>query len=1338
MRRTLASRLARFACAALVPWSILMSIPASGQPTGAPGRMVTFDEGPGRFLLAGPGEAAPIHVSDGDWAGVVRAAGDLRADVARVTGNTPDLREGGGISAATAVIIGTIGRSALIDELIRAGRLDVSGIEGRWETYLLQVIDRPAPGVDRALVIAGSDKRGTIFGIYHLSEQIGVSPWHFWADVPAVRRDRLYVLPGRHTAGEPGVKYRGIFLNNENPALLGWVNHTFGGFGHEFYSTVFELILRLRGNYLWPAMWGKAFYDDDPRNAEMADLYGVVIGTTHHEPMSRSHVEWARYGNGAWDYQRNTEVLQQFWREGVSRLGQTEATIALGMRGDGDEPMSPEREVELMRRIMADQRRIIAEEMGDPAASTQIWALYKEVQEYYEQGLRPPEDVMILLANDNWGNVRLLPSPDDPHHRAAGYGMYYHFDYVGGPRNYKWINTNQISRIWEQLHMTWQHGVDRMWLVNVGDIKPMEFPISFFLDFAWNPEWMPLERMAGYTTEWAERAFGEEHAPEIAHLIDQYTRFNARRKPELLDWQTYSLANYGEFRRVVEAYADLAEKARALENRLPEEYRDAFHQLVTYPVTASANLNDLYYTVALNHLYARQGRARTNALAERARAFFEEDQALADFYNDEMSAGKWRHMMEDTRIGYTYWQTPPRNVMPPVFSVDPRTEGVLSVAIDGSELVWPHTADTVLPGFDVFNRQTRSIDVFNRGRESYDYTVTVGQPWVHVSETGGMIREETRLQVSIDWDAVPYGRHEVPIAIRGAGTGVVVMAPVHKPASPRPGEVRGFVEANGHVAIEARNYSLAIHADDVHWQEIPGFGRTLSGMKPYPVLAGSRSPGGDSPRLEYVVHLFQPGEVTVHTYVSPTLNYDGGDGLRFGVSINDGPIEVVNMHNPDGRRNERGEVFSNPQWYRWVADNVIRSSTRHTIGEAGDQVLKFWMVDPNVVLQRLVIDTGGLKESYLGPPESYRTHRRNGAAGVDRYPDIVGQPPLKDVFEAHFHIGAAVNDNQVAGVDARGAALTAHHFNTITNENVLKWEEVHPRPGEYAFEAPDRFVQFGNDNDMFVVGHTLVWHSQIPGWVFQDEAGGPISRDALIERMHDHITTIVGRYRGRVQAWDVVNEALNMDGTLRRTPWLEIIGEEYLAMAFRFAHEADPDAELYYNDYSLEHPEKRAGAVRLVQNLLGQGIRVDAVGTQSHLHLDRPTLEQVEATIVELAALGLPVMVTELDVTVLQRNFEGADVARQGVPSPELNPFAGGLPEEMEHALAERYRDLFDIYVRHRDILRRVTFWGVADGDSWLNYWPIEGRTDYPLLFDRQHQPKRAFDAVVEAARGGI
>ncbi len=485
---------------------------------GAPARLAEGATASDTFVLARSGRSVPIVVSSGDFPGVLRAARDLRDDVKRVTGSEPSFLTDNAPKGAQVVIVGTIGRSALIDRLAREGKLNTSGVAGKWESYVRQVVESPMPGVDRALVIAGSDKRGTIFGVYDVSSAIGVSPWYWWGDVAPAHHDSIGVSGVRVTAGEPAVKYRGIFINDEAPAFSGWTKEKFGGANHLVYERMFELILRMKGNYLWPAMWNNAFADDDSLNAKLADEYGIVMGTSHHEPMTRAQQEWRRYGSGEWDYGKNDSTLRAFWRRGIERMmnngAPRENIVTIGMRGDGDRPMTTngESNVELLEKIVADQRKIITEVTGKPVSQTPtMWALYKEVQDYYDKGMRVPDDVTLLFSDDNWGNIRRLPSAAD-RNRPGGFGIYYHFDYVGGPRNYKWINTNPIARVWEQMHLANEYGANRIWIVNVGDLKPMEFPIQFMLDYAWNPSAITAERLPEYTQHWVEQQFGARNS----------------------------------------------------------------------------------------------------------------------------------------------------------------------------------------------------------------------------------------------------------------------------------------------------------------------------------------------------------------------------------------------------------------------------------------------------------------------------------------------------------------------------------------------------------------------------------------------------------------------------------------------------------------------------------------------------------------------------------------------------------------------------------------------------------------------------------------------------------
>jgi len=644
--------------------------PTSANALGEP-KYISTTPAQGDFVLAANGKTIPMVVSDSDWPGVVKAAGDLSEDVGRVTGHNSSVIKSDAPAADEVVLIGTIGKSPLIDSLIKRHKLDVSGITGHWESAVTMVVEHPMKGVRRALVIAGADKRGTIYGIYDLSEQIGVSPWYWWADVRVPHADALYVQPGRYVQPVPAVKYRGIFFNDEAPALSGWTKEKFGGMNHEFYTKVFELLLRLKANFLWPAMWNNAFAADDPENAKLADEYGIVMGTSHEEPMMRAEKEWVWGHHGAWDYATNQKEIDEFWRAGMERDKNYEEVVTLGMRGEGDTPMSATANTQLLKRIVADQREILKQTVNpDLKEIPQVWALYKEVQDYYDHGMKVPDDVILLFADDNWGQIRRLPEAGAE--RKGGYGIYYHFDYVGDPRNYKWINTNQIEKTWQQMDLAYASGARALWIVNVGDIKPMEFPLSFFMKQAWNPEAMTLDALNRYPEEWARETFGPMQASAIADLVTRYSQLAARRKPELIDAGSYRLGGSagdrldgGEFGAMIAEWQALEEEMRTVKATLPNDQRDAYFQLVEHPILALSNLYQLYYAVAWNRRLAEANDPRANVFADRAEAAFRRDQEITDAYH-ALNGGKWDGMMLQTHIGYTNWQEPARQVMPEV------------------------------------------------------------------------------------------------------------------------------------------------------------------------------------------------------------------------------------------------------------------------------------------------------------------------------------------------------------------------------------------------------------------------------------------------------------------------------------------------------------------------------------------------------------------------------------------------------------------------------------------------------------------------------------------------
>lgn len=554
-------------------------------------------------------------------------------------------------------------------------RINGNLLKGKREKFIITLIDGQ-------LVIAGSDRRGTIYGIYELSQQMGVSPWYDWADVPVEHHDSIFVHKGIYTDGEPAVRYRGIFLNDEAPCLTSWVKNTYGtGYGdHRFYQRVFELVLRLRGNMMWPAMWGWAFYADDPENEKTADEMGVVMSTSHHEPMARNHQEYARNrkGWGPWNYQKNKANLQKFFREGIERMKGTKQIVTIGMRGDGDEAMSAEADTKLMTNIINDQRKIIADVTGKKASETpQVWALYKEVLDYYDKGMKVPDDVTLLLCDDNWGNVRRVPNAKERKHKG-GWGLYYHVDYVGAPRNSKMLNVTPVQNPWEQLTLAYENGIDRLWILNVGDLKPMEYPISQFMDMAWNPRKYDVNNITCHTRDWCAQQFGESQADEAARILNLICKYNGRCTPEMLNKNTYSLEN-GEWQEVVNQYLQLEADALRQYNCLPASYHDAYRQIILFPIEMMSNLHQMYFAQAQNHALYKQGNPKANVWADECERRFKRDSLICDYYNHKMAGGKWNGMMTQKHIGYKSWNDDfEKDTCPELFRVTSKDGVIIS------------------------------------------------------------------------------------------------------------------------------------------------------------------------------------------------------------------------------------------------------------------------------------------------------------------------------------------------------------------------------------------------------------------------------------------------------------------------------------------------------------------------------------------------------------------------------------------------------------------------------------------------------------------------------------
>ena len=779
---------------------------------------------------------ATIGYSQQEYEGVKMAIQNLREDMKRVLGSAPAES-----ADAPTILIGTLGKNKDID------RLKLPELKGKREKFIITTIGKQ-------MVIAGSDKRGTIYGIYELSRQLGVSPWYWWADAPVAQHNVAFVKNGTYTAGEPAVEFRGIFLNDEAPCLTTWVKNTFGTeYGdHRFYEKVFELILRLKGNFLWPAMWGWAFYADDPENGKLADKMGVIMGTSHHEPMARNHQEYARHRKewGAWNYQTNQTKLDQFFREGIERMKGTEDIVTIGMRGDGDEAMSDKADTKLMERIIDNQRRIIKEVTGKPAEkTTQVWALYKEVQDYYDAGLRVPDDVMILISDDNWGDIRRVPVNDNERARKGGWGIYYHVDYVGAPRNSKWLNVTQTQQMFEQLSLAYDFGIQRMWILNVGDLKPMEYPIQLFMDMAWNPKEYTQQTVTDHTRQFFESVLSGCVAKEAADIYNRNCQYMARVTPEMLDATTYNVET-GEWRQVADDYQRLELRALRLYQDIPAEARDFYRQLVLFPVQAMANLYDMYYAQAMNQHLAKVGSPDANEWADQVARCFRRDSLLCASYNHDIAGGKWNGMMIQKHIGYRSWNDN-----------------------------FPHE---MLP-------KTTTVSAAS----SAGYT---------------------------------------------------------------------FQPGNGYVSMEAEHYYRADASEGTQWSVYPYYGRTRSAV----ALTPYTQPVGDA-SLTYRFALPEGTQkVKVRVIVKSTLDFLNVGGHECTVSLDGGQPETINFNKT--LLDKQPYMYS--VFYPTVARRVIEKEVELSVSKDGLHELTLRPQHPGIVFEKIVVDFGGYKPSYLFMPES--------------------------------------------------------------------------------------------------------------------------------------------------------------------------------------------------------------------------------------------------------------------------------------------------------------------------------------------------------------------------------
>jgi len=991
-----------------------------------------------------------IDANDSEYDGISLIAEEVKADVARVIGVGTDeegvaLDSPNGLSVVTdkaalngrAIIAGTVGSSGndLINQLVNEGKLDVSDVEGKWETYKLQVIKNPIAGVSEALVIAGSDKRGTIYGMFRISELMGVSPWVWWADAtPQVQsRVDLSGVEVNVTSKEPSVKYRGIFLNDESPSLTSWTDGRYGGRNPLFYEQVFKLILRLKGDYLWPAMWGNEFSkdgtdggkaDDTLANAILADKYGVVMGTSHHEPCYRAGNEWGQefnsYRNGisdgaaaAWNKynlpgedaynEKINSAIEAFWRDGIKRNKDFDNICTVGMRGEADSSLpaadDPEKYADLLNHIITTQKTLLSEE-GD-ANPTQL-VIYKEVENAWNKGSLYEKDAMkdtiAMFCDDNWAYLRTLPTVEQQE-MVGGLGMYYHFDYVGAPKSYTWIQTAQISKIWDQMSVAYDYGIDDVWIVNVGDLKPMEYNISYFLDLGYDFDKWGVDgsaKLDEYKKQWIKKQFAglsDEQLSEAVALIDDYLDLETSRKVEHILYNTagncsdmFSVDNYNEAREVLMKCNEIMGRADALKQQIPEDLQAAFYQLVYYPAMAVPNVIKIQIYAALNNKYAGLNLTVANKYKELCEAAIELDNDLYNTFNNSMPGGieggkKWKGMQSaDQRyhIGMTAWNTD-SGKLPSLRTVNGESGSAMNILVEGitDSMGTLYTeGEASLPEFTSTNKEVYTIELANKGTESYDYTAVASADWIQLSSVSGTINSFDSIQVSIDWSKITADSQGT-ITISD-GTNTVTVAVSAKVVNVDGLEANTYVMANDYASIDVSRYS-AIKAGSGTDNRgnviankmvvVPDNGKFLSSVRTSAstITYNDAAALASAPYVEYKVYVPVAGSYNLQCKFNPTSNveYDNMQ-LRYGISVNGGAVEITNsiVYNYLAGTWEQGT------WATDIEKNDRAKTTTVNLN-AGVNTIRYYQCDPNMALIRMVISADELESVYNAPQESY-------------------------------------------------------------------------------------------------------------------------------------------------------------------------------------------------------------------------------------------------------------------------------------------------------------------------------------------------------------------------------
>ena len=932
------------------------------------------------FALFNTGKIANILYDINDHKVVETTVNHLLDDIEAVCGVKPKAFSSKKEATGDLVIIGSLDQSGIIAELVKNNAIDTSGMTGAWEKYSIQTIKNPWQRGRKALVIFGSDRRGTAYGVFELSKQMGVSPWYWWADVPVGKRTKVIVTGGVHKSSSPDVKYRGIFINDEDWGLKPWSTKTFepelGDMGPKTYAKVCELLLRLKANYLWPAMHEcTGAFNKYTENKVVADKYAIVMGSSHCEPvLFNNATEWDKKTMGEWNYATNREGVCKVLDKRVSENAPFENLYTLGIRGIHDHKMegdfSIDRKIELVEQAMKDQRDILQKHTGKEAEQIpQIFVPYAEVLHLYNNGLKVPDDITLMWVDDNYGYIRRLSDPIEQK-RSGGSGVYYHIAYLGNPHEYTWLSTTNPALIYQEMKKAYDYKADRVWMVNVGDIKPAEYNTSFFLDLAWNVDTVNHENVFSHMQTWHEQAFGKELGKACSDLMYDFYQINFVRKPEFMGWgeefssdrwreriedTDFSFTNYKETERRLAKFKELSEKVSKLRKQVPQSQQAAFFELVYYPVMGAHYMNHKLLLAHKNRWYAQLGHAATNDLAVALKAYHDSTLIITHEY-EALEGGKWKEMISEVQSGGATFA-----FMPPFEEITLPEKAGLGIIVEENKLVNGVNTPYVLPVFTSHYKETYTIDIYNTGSEPLTWNAEANADWISISQTTGTAQKEQRLWVSVNWDKLSGSNASGTITIRGAGSEKTVFVKAFNPGIAATDSLKGlFVEKNGYISIPLENYHRKLDKDDVNWIVKKGFGITgasLGTENNHSKSAGHWARNDKYAHVEYDFYTFNAGRFDISTYVLPTYPINGFELHRFAISVDDESPKTIYV----------GADIDSDRWRQNVRRNSSIHTSSHYITKPGKHTLKIYYLDPGVVVDKAVLDFGGLKQSYLGP-----------------------------------------------------------------------------------------------------------------------------------------------------------------------------------------------------------------------------------------------------------------------------------------------------------------------------------------------------------------------------------